>query len=1385
MPIITPAHRSRVFALVVLATVLGPRPARAGCNLIPQAQPVFRGTLGTLDRPFAGPGDFVELHVRPGVCDGASPGLGTDPSALVVTLLFTPAGGPKRAVVLTTQSCSDVALTAQLATCAATPGMSNGGVACVQMNQSGPVDMGIITRSDGAPRLRFRFPNTDAIVAPGGDDHTLAGPATIAVTSVGAPLPCGLVTSTCENQAIALGLLGCVDAIFARDGTCDPHPDPTFAHFTALPAPTDYETNCYTETPPCTATADETRLTLDSDGNLLVPVHWQGILVHDATSPVPRLLRTTLKPPAPVAVPSDLFVTSLTPEGQRLPPIFEPQFDPAASAAGALAFFGSVDVADTVLRIARHRGVCQGGTNDGAACASTLDCNDAPCPDACTGGARDGLACDNDDDCTNGGHCGVNYDVAAFAAFAANGGPIVLPRASVDGICQVAPHAACASDGECQGTDDVCVAYALEAQNSVSLDSLVTKTDDLRAFTAAESLDGIDRTGDGDVDDVVVTLQDRASGQIQPLGAPNGFAPGGAPLPGCGLTGTPEGRAILEVRSGPFTLPALAFEGHIAAFIESEFGEGRCDENGDGDQADGILRVFTVPGNERTAGISPPRAVDPALLINGRSLAVSSGRVFFRSFEASLDADFSRHHTLGDTVLEVLDAASGGVTTLCPAGQVAVADGRAVFLRPEAPIFRDDDASLATRSAWERSCPRGSLNGDSDANDQVVELWPGSGAAQNLGRAATAVAISPTHVAAIVSEAGQGNHGTDLNNDGDKLDGVAQVHPISGGSWVSTGRAADSIVFCGSVLAFITPEAAQGGRDLNGDGDALDRVLQLYVPATGTLINVGQAAEEIVCNDQIVAFRTSEAAQGNRDLEHDTGDNVPPAFVLQAWNLSRPECLTATPPADCLRNSHQAVDPCLNEVCDPRSPYKVSGHTVKFLTIECAQRGDVLSGCETGGTDLNGDVPPDAADEVIQLFDVTTGVTTGVGTVGDFTHDPFQGGTDDGSGKGGTVFLASGRCIETLGGTCDANADCGPAAFCDDQTCKRDHRTCVTDLDCPPGVPCITDERGTFVAASPDTDGDGVPDHLDNCPDVANPDQADTDGDSVGDACDLDECTGCATPTASATSTGTPVVATASATPTPTPSATPTAATFTPAATDTFTPAATPTSTPGPILDHFQCYDVHAQAGGTAVSAVTLVDRFGTTTMSAMEPRRVCNPADEDGADPSAPAHAAHLVSHDLRPAGPQQALPRGVTVVNEFGQITVDLVKPDFLMVPSAKSLDAPPPPLDPVPIDHFQCYRVDHARTRASGLTIVDELGTLIVDVKRPRRLCVPVDKNGESPGAEQHPGELMCYEVRLAATSRRFVGPRQFFIANEFGTATVERLRPTELCVPSLTP
>jgi subtilisin-like proprotein convertase family protein len=51
----------------------------------------------------------------------------------------------------------------------------------------------------------------------------------------------------------------------------------------------------------------------------------------------------------------------------------------------------------------------------------------------------------------------------------------------------------------------------------------------------------------------------------------------------------------------------------------------------------------------------------------------------------------------------------------------------------------------------------------------------------------------------------------------------------------------------------------------------------------------------------------------------------------------------------------------------------------------------------------------------------------------------------------------------------------------------------------------ITSSNICCTAIVIDTDGDGVPDAADNCPDSFNPDQANNDGDALGDACDPDD----------------------------------------------------------------------------------------------------------------------------------------------------------------------------------------------------------------------------------------------------------------------------------------
>jgi hypothetical protein len=196
--------------------------------------------------------------------------------------------------------------------------------------------------------------------------------------------------------------------------------------------------------------------------------------------------------------------------------------------------------------------------------------------------------------------------------------------------------------------------------------------------------------------------------------------------------------------------------------------------------------------------------------------------------------------------------------------------------------------------------------------------------------------------------------------------------------------------------------------------------------------------------------------------------------------------------------------------------------------------------------------------------------------------------------------------------------------------------------------------------------------------------------------------------------------------------------------------------------------------------------------MNVKRPVRLCAPASKNNETPPPDYDSDHLMRYAIaRPKGtPKFVKQPNRQVVNQFGEIFVDVKWPDGLLVPSAKSLSASPsPPASPAAVDHFECHTVSKTRGTAKfvpqlRVLVEDQFGQLTLNVTRPTRLCAPVNQNGGEPGAETHLPHLMCYAVKVSRGTPKFVKKTPVFVNNqEFGALTIDVKKPRELCVPSL--
>lgn len=240
----------------------------------------------------------------------------------------------------------------------------------------------------------------------------------------------------------------------------------------------------------------------------------------------------------------------------------------------------------------------------------------------------------------------------------------------------------------------------------------------------------------------------------------------------------------------------------------------------------------------------------------------------FLAEEYPSHADFNGDGDDFDWVLHVVDG-GGHVTNLGIACELALAT-----VGPWTAFLVDEQANGAHDA-----------NGDGDTDDWVLHVYDAARErVTNLGVAVWTFELGESLLAYDVSEAHQG--GLDRNGDGDTHDSVLEVVMLPGLQRFAPGLATGSFYQVrGELVAFGAVEAAQGGTDLNGDGDGSDHVLHLAKPRSGGLWNLERAvpfSKGYVLAPPYLGYRVDEQAQA-KDLN---GDGDQHDFVFEALDIA-------------------------------------------------------------------------------------------------------------------------------------------------------------------------------------------------------------------------------------------------------------------------------------------------------------------------------------------------------------------------------------------------------------------------------------------------------------------------------------------------------------------
>lgn len=121
---------------------------------------------------------------------------------------------------------------------------------------------------------------------------------------------------------------------------------------------------------------------------------------------------------------------------------------------------------------------------------------------------------------------------------------------------------------------------------------------------------------------------------------------------------------------------------------------------------------------------------------------------------------------------------------------------------------------------------------------------------------------------------------------------------------------------------------------------------------------------------------------------------------------------------------------------------------------------------------------------------------------------------------------------------------------------------------------------------------------------------------------------------------------------------------------------------------------------GLAIGVEDQLDFAGPRTFTVAKPASLCAPAEVNGGGQPADA-ATHLRGYQVKPAkgAPPPDLFKSMPIVNALGTVVVDMKKPDRVLAVSAKALGTPAAALGPTSVDDFKCYTVKVVKKRCAS--------------------------------------------------------------------------------------